>query len=56
MFSVCRDVQPCFFFSQLVIGDPSMDIDQSKTQFAIWAIMAAVSTEVFVFFYVPDCA
>ena len=29
------------FIPQLIVGDFSLSIDQAKTQFAMWAIMAA---------------
>lgn len=32
-----------FVFNQLLIGDFSLSYEQSKSQFAIWAILAAVS-------------
>ena len=35
------------FGSQLVVGDRGLTVDESKVQFAIWAIMAAVSSRVF---------
>lgn len=33
----------CFFFHQLLIGNFGLSYEQSKSQFALWAILAAVS-------------
>lgn len=42
MNNVCTQnlTQPCFTF-QLIIGNFGLSYEQSKTQFAIWAILAA---------------
>lgn len=31
------------FISQLIIGDFGLSFEQSRTQFALWSIMASVS-------------
>lgn len=32
-----------YLFSQIVVGDSGLTLDQAKAQFAVWSIFAAVS-------------